>query len=186
MKWTVSGCLLACLVMLPPIALAQPVRVVRVGVVAEQYLDQTTRVNWTANARWQRDLLVTYLNQHKPPKARPFKLQAVPLTTMTSGGIDAQVRETGCEYVVQIWYRSSAVHGPEDSPVYTAEGSFQPEPGASGSQGRFSYSVGYSLLKGGDNTWLAGDSYTQFQPQSAPAMLVMSSVYDAIVKAATP
>ncbi len=186
MKCTVPRCLLAFLMMLPSIALAQQVRVVRVGVVVEQYLDQTTRVNWTENARWQRDLLVTYLNQHKPPKAGPFKLQAVPLTTMTSGGIEAQVREMGCEYVVQVWYRSSAVHGPEDSPVYTAEDSFQAGPGPSGYQGRFSYSVGYLVLRGADNKWLAGDSYTQFQPQSAPAMLVMSSVYDAIVKAATP
>lgn len=186
MRRTLLGCLFAVLVVLPSLALAQQIRVVRVGVVAEQYLDYTTRVNWTSNARWQRDLLVTYLNRHKPSKTDPFKLEAVALTTTSYRGVDPEARVKGCEYVVHVWNHSSAVHGPENPSVYAAENSFQPEPYLPGNLGSTSYSVGYSLARVSDGFWVAGDSYTQQQPPSAPAMLVMSSVYDAIVRAATP
>jgi len=163
---------------------ARQVKVVRVGVAVEQYLDHETRVNWTSNARSQRDLLVNYLNRHKPDKNNPLKVEAVPITTTSYNAINAEAREKGCEYIVRLDL-GSAFAGRENPSFHSPENSFQPESGVP-PNGLVSYSVGFSLLRASDSVWLGGKTYSQLQPQSTPAMSVMGSVYDAIVKAATP
>ena len=163
---------------------AQHVKVVRVGVAVEQYLDHETRVNWTSNARSQRDLLVNYLSQHQPDKNNPLKVEAVPITTTSYNAINTEAREKGCGYIV-VLNLGSAFPGTENPSFHSPENSFQPESGVP-PNGLVTYSVGFSLLRTKGNEWLAGETYSQLQPQTTPGMTVMSSVYDTIVKAATP
>jgi hypothetical protein len=163
---------------------AQQVKVVRVGVAVEQYLDHETRVNWTSNARSQRDLLLNYLSRHQPDKNNPLKLEAVPITTASYNTINAGARDKGCGYIV-VLNLGSAFPSTENPSFHSPENSFQPESGVP-PNGLVSYSVGFSLLRASDSVWLGGKTYRQLQPQSTAGMTVMSSVYDAIVKAATP
>ena len=141
-------------------------------------------MNWTSNARSQRDLLVNYLSQHQPDKNNPLKVEAVPMTTTSYNAINAEAREKGCGYIV-VLNLGSAFPGTENPSFHSPENSFQPESGVP-PNGLVSYSVGFSLLRASGSGWLAGETYSQLQPQTTPGMSVMSSVYDAIVKPATP
>jgi hypothetical protein len=108
MRRIVLGSLLAFLLVLPSFTAAQQVqqaRVVRVGVIAEADPGRPV-ANWTFHARWQRDLLVNYLNQRSPGKNSHLRLEAVPLTSLSSRDIDSEARDKGCEYVVVVWYES--------------------------------------------------------------------------------
>lgn len=164
---------------------AQQARTVRVGVYAEEYRDHTTLVNSTANARNQRDLIVNYLNRHKPDKNNALKLEAVPITTTSYNAINSEAHNKRCEYVVRVWGNGWVRQDAGNSSFHSPENSFQPESGVP-PNGLVTYSVGFSLLRAGDNAWLDGETYSQLQPQSTPAMSVMNSVYKAIVKAANP
>ena len=109
MRRRVLGFLLVFLVVLPSFTSAQQVQqagVVRVGVVLQRSVNGPV-VNWTSNARWQRDLLVNYLNQHKPGKNSQIRLESVPLTSLSSREIYSEAHDKGCEYVVVMWDNSS-------------------------------------------------------------------------------
>lgn len=190
MRRIVLHSLVVCLLVVPLFTAAQQapakqVKVVRVGVAVEQYLDHEIRVNWTSNARSQRDLLVNYLNQHKSGKNSQLRLQAVALTSLSYSGIDAEARDKGCEYIVRVSSGTPILHDQGNLSFHSAEATSRTDSSVPHYEW-INYSAGFSLLRASDKTWLAGDSYTQLQPRSTPAMSVMSSVYDAIVKAATP
>ncbi len=164
MRRKVLGSFLAFLLVLPSFAAAQQVqqaRTVRVGVVLQRSINGPV-VNWTSNARWQRDLLVNYLNQHKPGKNSQVKLDCVPLTSLSSREIYSEARDKGCEYVVVMWDNSSASHGSENS--------IEPET---------SFLEAYSLRRVSDGAWPPGSVTGEWIPDR-------QALYDAIVKAATP
>ncbi len=164
MRHQVLDSLLVFLFVLPSFTAAQQVqqaRAVRVGVVLQHSINGPV-VNWTSNARWQRDLLVHYLNQHKPDKNSQVKLEAVPLTSLSSREIYSEARDKGCEYVVIMWDNSPASHGPENS--------FEPET---------SFLEAYSLRRVSDGAWPPGSVTGEWIPDR-------QALYDAIVKAATP
>jgi hypothetical protein len=164
MRRRVLGSFLVFLMVLPSFASAQRVqqaRVVRVGVVLQRSVNGPV-VNWTSNARWRSDLLVNYLNQHKPGKNSQVRLEAVPLASLSSREIYSEARDKGCEYVVVMWDNSSESHGPENS--------FEPET---------SFLEAYSLRRVSDGAWPPGSVTGEWIPDR-------QALYDAIVKAATP
>jgi len=165
MRRMVLSSLLVFLLVLPSFTAAQQVqqpRVVRVGVVLQRSVNGPV-VNWTPDARWQRDLLVNYLNQHKPAKNSQVRLEAVPLTSLSSRGIYSEASDKGCEYIVVMWDNTSAPHAPENS--------FEPELSIA--------QEAYWLRKVSDGAWPPGSVTGEWEPDR-------QAVYDAIVKAATP
>ena len=102
MRRTSLYCLLALLTVIPCFTTAQQVQVIRVGVVVQESPGEPV-ANWTRHARWRRDLLVNYLNHHEPYKNSQLRLEAVPLTSLSSHSIDSEAHDKGCKYVVVVW-----------------------------------------------------------------------------------
>ena len=177
MKRPVLGFLFIVLLMAPHVAFSQQVLVVRVGVAAAESFNSVIPPNSTPRARSQRDLLVSYLNQHEPDKKNQVKVEAVALTTMDPQGIVSEAREKGCRFVVEMYL-----------------GTFSPFP-ENAVDPRWNYSsserheapsgISYFVRDVADSTRSSGGGFSAAW-RSQAAMSVMSSVYEAIVKAATP
>lgn len=160
-----------------PFAIGQPVRAVRVGVAAHESFNSVIPPNSTPRAQSQRDLLVSYLNQHKPGKKSQVKVEAVALATMDPQGIVSEAREKGCDYVVEMYLGSFAPF-PENvvDPRWNYSASEQRDAPAS---------ISYFIRDLADSTLSSGNGFSgAWRPQAA--MSVMSNVYEAIIKAATP
>jgi len=167
MKSRVLSALALCVV-LSSLSAAQPVKVVRVGVAAEQYLNHATLLNWTGDALRQRDLVVSYLNRRKPAKAN-WVIEAVSISTMDSNGVEAEALRKGCDYVVRLDLDFSSIPRTEASEF---------------DDSNHGASVMYSIWRVSDGAPVASEFAFAFRSQAA--MSVMTDIYDAIVKAAAP
>jgi hypothetical protein len=144
------------------LASAQQISVVRVGVVAEDSRRSGMTPNASESAIRQRDLLVNYLNQQKPGKRNPVKVEAMPINTAADSYLFIEAQHKNCEYLVRLH-------------IGSAELSNQDVPQA----------VSYSILKVGDGKPVSTPTFALL-PRDQTAMVLMGSVYDAIVKAAKP
>ena len=165
MKRTAVYALLAFLAVGPRFTLAQQVRVVRVGVVVEEYVNAPV-VNWTSNARWRRDVFVRALNHQKVSKNVHVRVEAVSLTTLSARGITSEARDKQCDYVLSLWSP-----GQVDLPFRGPENLFESESRFAGYPAGV---TGYTLRRASDDDWLGADV-------GGP-----SDVRDAIMKAAAP
>ncbi len=178
MKRMLLGFLLALTVASFFAAAQQQPRIVRVGVAAdEESIRAAVPPNSTPNTRIQRDLLVSYLNGHKSEKKSLVKVEAIALTTLDPKGILTEAREKGCDYVVEL---SLGMFNPFPESVSETRWNYSVTP-----QREAPASISYSIRKASDGSQGA-DSGFAWAPGSQGAMSVMSGVYDAIVKAATP
>ena len=176
MKRMLLGFLLLAITVVSSLATAQQIHPVRVGVAAVESFNATAPPNSTPNTRIQRDLLVSYLNAHKSDKKSAVRVEAIALTTLDPKGIVPEAREKSCDYVVELYL-----------------GTFNPFPN-SASEARWNYSaspqpeapraISYSIQKASDGA--VPEYGFASAARSQGAMSVMSDVYEAIVKAATP
>lgn len=178
MKRHLLGSLFIVLLIAPLLAVSQQPRVVRVGVAAEESLSSVVPPNSTIDARAQRDLLVSYLNQRKPGQKSQVRVEAIALTTLDPQGIVSEARENGCDYVVELYlstFNPFPVNAPEGRWNYSATGQPEAPPGG----------ISYFLRDVRDSSQSTSNGFSGAWRRQA-AMSVMSSVYEAIVKAATP
>ena len=60
------------------------------------------QVNYSPQARYQRDMVVKYLNEVKAPTDARLRLEAVALTTQNRDGIRGEADTNGCLYLVGV------------------------------------------------------------------------------------
>ncbi len=91
------------------------------------------QVNYSPQARYERDLVVKYLNQVKAPADARLLLEAVALTTQNRDGIRGEADANGCLYLVAVSLRTVGLGSSAaiDQPVYEGYGASVNPPVAS-------------------------------------------------------
>lgn len=153
----------ALFLLLGTIVSAQQIPVVHVGVIAEDSHKVGLAPNSSEAARWQRDLVVNYLNHRKPSKDSRAKVEAVALETTALTYVSSEARDKGCDYIVRL-----GIGSPEQDRDESPQ------------------AVSYSIRRLKDNMPLPGTPVFVVLPRSGTAMILMSSIYDALVKAGKP
>ena len=85
------------------------------------------QVNYSPQARYQRDLVVKYLNQVKAPSDARLKLEATALTTQNRDEVLAEADTKGCLYLLSVslsgvGWPSSSASDQSDQQVYEKYG----------------------------------------------------------------
>lgn len=160
------------------VASAQQPKVVRVGVVSEQYR-QTATVNSDIYLRQQRDQLVSYLNQSKP-KNPGLKIEAVALAATSPSGVVPDARAMKCDYIVSLQYFTVAA--PQDDGTNVPAKSFGAVPGSEMSLRGFAIQDVADLKSVGGRA-LGPNTQSAFKLN---VMAAMDEIAQAVFKAATP
>lgn len=102
----------AILVLLLPASIAVPAQQTNAARVCV-YVSETRyanrlagQVNYSPQARYERDLVVKYLNKVKAPTDARLQLEAVALTTQNRDGIRGETDTNGCLYLVAVSLRT--------------------------------------------------------------------------------
>jgi hypothetical protein len=110
--------------------LAQQTNALRVCVYASdtRYANRLAgQVNFSPQARFERDLVVKYLNQTKAPTSAHLPLEAVALTTQNRNEVLGEATTRGCEYLIALTLNAVGVASPfgrnaADESVYEGYG----------------------------------------------------------------
>ena len=160
------------------VASAQQPKVVRVGVVSEQYR-QTGTVNSNPDLRQQRDQLVSYLNQSQP-KNPGLKIEAVALAATSPSGVVPDARAKKCDYIVYLKFFTH-MGAPGDRPNVSAN-SFDVVQGSEISLQSF------AIQDAAEGRYVGGRALGPNTPNDIKmnVMAAMDEIAKAIFKAATP
>ncbi len=163
--------------LIPLLAHAQQLKVVRVGVVSEQ-LQQTPLVNSDIDSRRQRDQLVSYLNQNKP-KSPGLKVEAVALTAQTVSGVVPDARAAKCDYIVYLQF-SNLVAPQNDGPRAPTD-SFDAGPVSGRSL------IGFQVQNVADGDYVGGKALGGMAPNTIKlnVMSAMDEISEAVFKVAS-
>ncbi len=183
MRRMVFCSLLSIVLIVPFLASAQQSGLVRVGVAASQLVDNQWVLNWTPQARWQRDQVVNDINRRQPDKNRQIKLAAVALAKTAPSDALSEARGKSCEYVVlvQVSYpgRFALDNAPQPSTLVDSN-----QPAFPGPETQIGI-IGYQLHRVSDDAVVSQQTYASpLAPTPSIAMQLVNSVSHAIVRMA--
>jgi len=160
------------------VASAQQPKVVRVGVVSEQY-HQTATVNSDPDLRQQRDQLVSYLNQSQP-KNPGLTIEAVALAATSPSGVVPDARAKKCDYIVSLQFFTVAA--PQGDGTNVPANSFDVVRDHEVSL------RGFRIQDAADGKYVGGRALGPNTPNDIKinVMAAMDEIAQAVFKAATP